>query len=193
MRAGWIISAAIAIGAIVVAVLYQQGQQSSTEGPVVTLPESTTGTTFVWLYEPRPMPPLHFVEGSGRAATLADFHGRTILLNIWATWCLPCRHEIPTLDRLQAKLGSRDFEVVTLSVDRGGVAAVQAFFREINVQALRIYVDPSSDATGALGLSGLPTTLLVDPDGREIGRRIGPANWDGLEMVRAIRARLAAR
>jgi thiol-disulfide isomerase/thioredoxin len=193
MRAGWIISAAIAIGAIVVAVLYQQGQQSSTEGPVVTLPESTTGTTFVWLNEPRPMPPLHFVEGSGRAATLADFHGRTILLNIWATWCLPCRHEIPTLDRLQAKLGSRDFEVVTLSVDRGGVAAVQAFFREINVQALRIYVDPSSDATGALGLSGLPTTLLVDPDGREIGRRIGPANWDGLEMVRAIRARLAAR
>jgi len=193
MRRILIIGAAIVLGAVVAAVLYQRGRWSSTEGPVAIVPGSAAPSSFAWLSEPRPVPSLHFVDGGGQAATLADFHGRAILLNIWATWCVPCRREMPTLDRLQAKLGSRDFEVIALSVDRGGIPAVQAFFREIKVQALRIYVDPSSDATGALGLTGLPTTLLVDATGRETGRKIGPASWDSPEMIEEIRGHLTAR
>ena len=191
MRRGLIIAAAIVLGLVVAAVLYQRDRWSSTETPVAIVPGPTASAAFAWLNEPRPVAPLHFVDGRGQAATLADFRGRTILLNIWATWCAPCRQELPTLDRLQAQLGSRDFEVVALSVDRGGIAAVRTFFQETKVQALHVYVDPSSDATSALGLTALPTTLLIDPAGREIGRKIGPASWDSPETIETLRGHLA--
>ena len=191
MKRGLIIAAVIVFGVVVAAVLYQRDRWSSTETPMTIVPGPTASAAFAWLKEPRPVAPLHFVDGRGRAATLADFRGRTILLNIWATWCAPCRQEMPTLDRLQAQLGSRDFEVVALSVDRGGIAAVQTFFQETKVQSLHVYVDPSSDATSALGLTGLPTTLLLDPAGREIGRRIGQASWDSPETIETLRGHLA--
>jgi len=139
---------------------------------------------------PKPVPDIRLQDEAGRQLTLADFRGRTILLNVWATWCTPCREEMPALDRLQAKLGSPKFEVVALSIDREGAAVVRKFFTELGVRQLKLYVDPSGEAAGRLATVGIPTTLLIDRDGREIGRRVGPAKWDGSAEVEAIRRRI---
>ena len=118
---------------------------------------------------------------------LADFRGKVVLLNIWATWCAPCRREMPTLERLQAELGGPDFEVVALSIDRKGLPVVKEFYQELGLQELAMYVDEAGAAQRALNALGLPTTLLLDRDGSEIGRLLGPAEWDSPEMVSFIR------
>lgn len=135
---------------------------------------------------------VRFVDGDGRRKSLADFRGKQVLLNIWATWCGPCREEMPTLDRLQTRLGGPDFEVVALSIDREGVDVIRDFYAELGLKALRIYMDPSTMTTINLNVQGVPTTLLLDRDGREIGRYAGPAEWDGEAAVNAIRERLSA-
>ncbi len=135
----------------------------------------------------RPVPPLRFVDGDGKPRALADFRGRVILLNLWATWCPPCRKEMPNLDRLQEQLGGPDFEVVALSIDRGGLFAVQSFFDEMDLRHLKIYVDASAEAMAALGAVGLPTTLLVDRSGRERWRVVGPVEWDKPEVIERLR------
>lgn len=142
---------------------------------------------------PQPVPEISFEDGNGQPRTIADFSGKVMLLNIWATWCVPCRKEMPTLDRLQAELGGPDFEVVTLSVDRKGPEAVTKFFEEIGIKRLALNIDTSSKAMFSLGVVGLPTTLLIDREGREVGRLIGPAEWDSPEMVAFIRDRIAAK
>ena len=129
---------------------------------------------------------VEFEDGQGRKRTLADFRGKVVLLNVWATWCTPCRAEMPTLDRLQQRLGGADFEVVALSIDRGGQAAVKSFFDEIDVRALAIYVDSTAEASGKLGAIGVPTTLLIDREGREVARYTGPKEWDRPEVIEII-------
>ena len=141
---------------------------------------------------PRLVPNLTFVDGKGAPRTLAQFRGKLVLLNVWATWCPPCRHEMPTLERLQAKLGGPDFEVVALSIDRGGRAAVESFFDEIDAKALKVYVDSTTAVRNELALTAFPTTLLIDRQGREIGRYTGGANWDSPEVVATLRKYLAA-
>lgn len=143
------------------------------------------------LSEPRALPDLAFEDGDGRKRVLADFRGRTVLLNLWATWCVPCREEMPALDRLQRKLGGPGFEVVALSIDKDGAAAVRRFYGEIGIRSLGVYVDPTTRVMDGLGIVGIPTTVLVDAGGREIGRRSGAAQWDGLDAVRLIEAHLA--
>lgn len=137
--------------------------------------------------EPREMPELAFADAEGREVTLADFRGRTVLLNIWATWCPPCVKEMPTLDALQAELGGDGFEVVALSIDRAGPEAVREFYGRIGTENLALYIDETSRASATLGAFGLPATLLIDPQGREIGRLIGPAEWDAPGMVAFLR------
>jgi thiol-disulfide isomerase/thioredoxin len=136
---------------------------------------------------PKPVPDLNFQDAAGKPLRLADFHGKVVLLNLWATWCVPCRAEMPTLDRLQAQLGGAGFEVVALSIDRSGMKAVDPFFHKIGLAHLARYLDPSGEAAGHLGLLGLPTTLLIDPEGRELGRLVGPAEWDSTEMIAFLR------
>ncbi|MCC7080433.1 MAG: TlpA family protein disulfide reductase [Burkholderiales bacterium] len=138
----------------------------------------------------RTLPDLRFVDGTGAPRSLADFRGRVILLNLWATWCVPCRKEMPALDRLQAALGGPGFEVVALSIDQGGIAAVKRFYEELEVRHLRIYVDPNGDALGKMGSVGIPLSILVDRDGRELWRVVGPREWDAQEAVRAISGHL---
>jgi thiol-disulfide isomerase/thioredoxin len=136
---------------------------------------------------PRPLPEIRFENGQGEAMSLADFRGGVVLLNIWATWCAPCRREMPTLDRLQATLGGPDFQVVALSLDRKGLSAVQEFYAELGLETLPIYIDETGAAQRALSVLGLPTTLLLDREGNEIGRLLGPAEWDSPEMVEFLR------
>ncbi|MEO1205041.1 MAG: TlpA disulfide reductase family protein [Pseudomonadota bacterium] len=141
---------------------------------------------FVFKSEPMAMPEVTFVDGEGAPLDLASFKGKAILLNLWATWCAPCRHEMPALDRLDGKLGGESFEVVALSLDRAGLVASQEFLDEIEVKNLKTYADPTTKASAPLKVIGMPTTILIDAEGREIGRLIGPAEWDSDDAVKLI-------
>lgn len=131
---------------------------------------------------PKMVAEIQFEDADGRSRSFNDFRGKVVLLNIWATWCTPCRKEMPTLDRLQTALGGDDFEVVALSIDRR-MDAVRKFFADVGIQRLAMYLHSSAMATRQLGAVGLPTTLLIDREGREIARLIGPAEWDSPEIA----------
>lgn len=131
---------------------------------------------------PQDLPEVRFVTEDGARKTLENFRGKVILLNIWATWCPPCVKEMPTLDALQADLGSSKFEVVTLSIDTGGVPAVRKFYDKVGVKNLGLYVDQTMLAFTNLRVAGLPTTLIVGADGRELARLVGPATWNTPDM-----------
>ncbi len=143
---------------------------------------------FVFKKTPEAVPELKFQDRNGQEITLTNWKGRVVLLNLWATWCLPCRKEMPALDKLQAELGSDKFEVVALSVDRTGIAGARKFLDETKIEKLALYADPSARLGSTLKAAGLPTTLLIDGEGREVGRLIGPAEWDSPEAVRLIKA-----
>ena len=136
---------------------------------------------------PRTLPNFQFQDGDGHVRSITDFRNNVVLLNVWATWCVPCRKEMPTLDRLQSKLGGNGFEVVALSIDRGGLNAVRKFYGEIGISLLAIYVDPSGKAFRDLAVVGLPTTLLIDRAGRELGRLVGPSEWDAPDTIAFVR------
>jgi thiol-disulfide isomerase/thioredoxin len=144
--------------------------------------------TFVFKKTPEPLPAFAFEDGTGAVKTLADWKGKVVLLNLWATWCTPCRKEMPALDRLQKELGSDRFEVVALSVDRQGVAASKKFLDETKVSNLKLYVESTSKSIGLLRAPGLPTTILIDGEGREIGRLAGPAEWDSADAKKLIQS-----
>lgn len=141
---------------------------------------------------PREVANLRFSDGAGRPTSLAAFRGRFVLLNVWATWCPPCVEEMPTLDRLQAMLGGPGFEVVALSIDHGGLSVVRAFFDRTGIKHLQPYMDTFGDTLSNLAVAGVPLTLFIDREGREIGRKAGPAAWDDPRMVELIRGRMAA-
>jgi thiol-disulfide isomerase/thioredoxin len=140
---------------------------------------------------PRPAPELAFQDAQGHPLSLEDFRGQVVVLNLWATWCGPCRSEMPSLDRLQAEAGGAGLHVLPLSVDRADLAQIQTFYQDTGIQHLNIYRDPSAAASRALGAFGLPTTLVIDAEGREVGRVIGPAEWDSAEALAALRAVMA--
>ena len=141
---------------------------------------------------PKAVAEIRFEDDKGQPRSLADFRGKIVLLNIWATWCVPCRKEMPALDRLQTTLGGDDFEVVPLSIDRN-MDALRKFYAEFGLQKLGLYRDNSGGATRKLGAVGIPTTLLIDREGREIGRLIGPTEWDSAEMTEFIKCVIAAQ
>jgi thiol-disulfide isomerase/thioredoxin len=148
---------------------------------------------FVFRLPPRPLPAVAVTDSDGsQVRTLDDLRGRFVLLNLWATWCIPCRKEMPTLDRLQQQLGGPDFEVVALSVDKGGAEAVKRFYRNNAIQRLSVRVAANPEtALAALGVYGLPTTLLIDRQSSEIARLIGAANWDSKDMIDFLKAKIA--
>ncbi len=138
--------------------------------------------------EPRPLPQDMIFESATGPVRFADFQGRVLLVNLWATWCAPCIEELPTLDRLQAELGGPDFRVLPVSLDREPVAQAQAALEKFGASRLRTIADREMAVMGSLGITGLPTTLLVDRQGREIGRYVGPADWSGPEATALVRA-----
>lgn len=143
---------------------------------------------------PRPLPALAFNDGTGQPTNLESLRGKVVLLNIWATWCPPCRKEMPSLDRLQHQLGGDGLEVVALSIDTGaeGLALVKSFYAAMAIRNLRVYNDPTGSAGYQLNAPGVPTTLLLDREGRELGRIGGPVTWDGPEAIALVRRVLAS-
>ncbi len=137
------------------------------------------------------VPDLSFKDSSGADIKLKKWQGRVVLLNLWATWCAPCRREMPTLNDLQKQLGSKDFEVVALSVDRKGLDASAVFLKETGSDSLGLYVDATAQSLEDLQAFGLPVTLLIDRKGREIGRLLGPAEWNSAEALTLLRAAIA--
>ena len=132
---------------------------------------------------PRAVAAESFMDGRGGTLTMADFKGQVVVLNIWATWCLPCREEMPSLDRLQATLGGEEFQVVALSIDKTGLREIEYFFEDFDLDNLTIYRDEEQKLYDELGIIAIPTSLIIDREGREIGRMIGPATWDSEKML----------
>ncbi|MDQ0321620.1 thiol-disulfide isomerase/thioredoxin [Pararhizobium capsulatum DSM 1112] len=142
--------------------------------------------------EPRPLPGLSFNGADGKDLTLADFTGKTVLLNLWATWCVPCREEMPALNALQKAAGSDRFEVIAVNIDTGGDEKPRAFLDETGVHDLGFYRDASMGVFNTLkkeGLAfGLPVTLLMDDKGCLISSMNGPAAWDSDDAKALIKA-----
>lgn len=131
-----------------------------------------------------------FDTADGHATSVGAFAGKTILLNLWATWCVPCRAEMPALDKLESSLGSPHFAVVAVNLDQTRLERPRAFLQEIGATHLPYYSDKSDDILQALHGKGLPTTVLIGPDGCEIGTMAGPASWDSQD-AEALIARVA--
>lgn len=142
--------------------------------------------------EPDQMTDLAFKAPDGTDTSVAALSGRTVLMNIWATWCVPCRAEMPTLDRLQAAKGGPGFEVAAVNIDLNNTERAKAFLEEIGVKNLAFYSDPSSGIFTKLkgrGLGfGLPTTVLLDGKGCRLGVVEGPAEWDSPDAKALIEA-----
>jgi len=135
------------------------------------------------LAKPKKLPEIVFYDVANNPLTLDKWLGKVVVLNVWATWCPPCVKEMPTLDRLQKKLGGDFFQVVVLSVDEAGTKVVKKFFDKIKVKNLDIYMDPNFKAASAVNAIGLPTTILIDMKGWELGRLVGDSEWDTPDKI----------
>lgn len=144
-----------------------------------SLPKATTSAAF------------ELADGAGKA-TLADYQGKVVLVNFWATWCAPCRKEMPALSELQDELGGRDFEVLTIATGRNNPAGIKKFFAEIGVTNLPRHQDPKSAVASQMGVFGLPITVILDAEGREIARLRGDADWASDNAKAIIKALLPA-
>jgi thiol-disulfide isomerase/thioredoxin len=196
--------AALIVAAVAVAgVLYGIGPFQRNAGDVACRPALAKARTLAPLAhgeiaalqvadEAEKLPVLTFRDASGAQKSLADWHGRTVLLNLWATWCVPCRKEMPALAGLEKKLGSDRFEVVTVNIDTRDIDKPQAWLKDVGVTGLNYYADPSAKVFQDLKVIGkalgMPTTLLVDPAGCEIGTMAGPAEWDSEDAVKLVTA-----
>jgi thiol-disulfide isomerase/thioredoxin len=140
---------------------------------------------FIPAASPQPAPQISFTDMDGHEAELADFKGKFLVVNLWATWCRPCLKEMPSLEALQATLDKR-LTVLAISEDRGGAEAVRPFVIKLGLDKVKIYLDPKSTASRAIAVRGLPTSLVVDADGMVLGKIEGSAEWDSDEMLAAL-------
>lgn len=144
---------------------------------------------------PLRLPDLAFEDTAGKPKKLSDWRGRTVLVNLWATWCVPCRKEMPALDSLQAKLGGPDFEVVAINIDTRDPEKPRNFLKEANLTRLGYFSDQKAkvfqDLKGIGRALGMPTSVLVDREGCEIATLAGPAEWASDDAVKLIRAAMA--
>ncbi|MEL6647631.1 MAG: TlpA disulfide reductase family protein [Pseudomonadota bacterium] len=127
--------------------------------------------------DPQDVSATAFETADGSSGSLADYDGKIVVLNFWATWCAPCRHEMPMLSELQTELGGESFEVVTIATGRNPPQAMKAFFAEIGVDNLPLHRDPRSKIAREMGVLGLPVTMVLDQNGQEIARLVGDADW----------------
>jgi thiol-disulfide isomerase/thioredoxin len=133
------------------------------------------------------VPEIEFNTADGTPRTLKDYLGKGVVLNFWATWCVPCITEMPALAKLAGLVKDANVAVLPLSSDRGGAAAVERYFREKEIEGLPVLLDPRGAAARAIGARGIPTTLLIDAQGRERGRLEGAADWADPAAVAAVK------
>lgn len=186
------VAGVIAIGVAMAVSLWRAPTPTRTAAPdprVVAAKPLTVGevANFILYEVPEPAPQIAFTDEGGSPKTLADFRGQVVLLNFWATWCVPCKTEMPSLDRLEAALGSDKFLVLPLSQDRIAVEKVRAFYDQIKITALPLYIDQTGASQRAFAVAGLPSTVLIDAEGRMVGRMVGPAEWYSAEAQALLR------
>jgi thiol-disulfide isomerase/thioredoxin len=162
----------------------------STEGDAGA-PDRTKLGEFIPTSEPFPAPAISIVDLAGDPVDLSDFRGKFLLVNLWATWCEPCLREMPSLDRLQSRLGDR-IAIVAVSEDRGGSKIVEPFVTKLGLKSIKTYIDPKSAVGRALEVRGLPTSFLIDRQGRVLGRVEGGAEWDSPKMLGVLEPLLAS-
>jgi thiol-disulfide isomerase/thioredoxin len=142
---------------------------------------------FILYPQPEPAPAITFADEAGKPHSLADLKGKVVLVNFWATWCGPCKREMPSLDRMAAALGSDRFQVLALSQDKIAVTKVRDFYFEQSIENLPLFIDQTGNSQRAFAVTGLPATVLIDAHGRVIGRMVGPAEWDSPEAIALLR------
>ena len=144
------------------------------------------------LASPQPAPEVAFTDTAGNPANFSDFKGKLLLVNLWATWCQPCLREMPSLEKLQASQGDQ-LVVAAISEDRGGAKVVEPFVAKLGLDRVKVYLDPKSEVGHAFEVRGLPTTVVIDPEGKVVGRVEGAAEWDMPKMLMALTPFLPAR
>jgi thiol-disulfide isomerase/thioredoxin len=177
MRRSW-------ASAALMTLLVASGASSAAESRA-TAPERTPLGEFVPAPERSPAPAVPLTEAAGNTANLSDFQGKLVLVNLWATWCEPCLREMPSLERLQARLGER-IAILAVSEDRSGSKVVEPFIEKLGLKAVKFYIDPKSAIGHAFEVRGLPTSILIDREGRVLGRVEGAAEWDSPKIIAII-------
>jgi thiol-disulfide isomerase/thioredoxin len=175
---------------LLAAVLYTSVALGANAAPATDLRPLLTGEMrkLVPAVEPAPVPEVTMLDETGATVSLADYRGSVVLLNFWATWCAPCRVEMPALDRLQGMRGDEGFAVLTVATGRNSPAAIDRFFADAGITLLPRLTDPQQQMARAMGVLGLPVTILVDAEGREVARMTGEADWAGPEALAVIDA-----
>jgi thiol-disulfide isomerase/thioredoxin len=146
---------------------------------------------FIPASPPLPAPAISFLDFSGNTVSLSEFTGKIVLVNLWATWCEPCLREMPSLARMQLRLGDK-ITVVAVSEDRGGAKTVEPFIDKLGLKSIKTYLDPKSTAERAFEVQGLPTSFLIDRQGRILGKVEGAAEWDAPKLLETLKAFLSA-
>lgn len=140
---------------------------------------------------PVPAPDIAFTDRDGGQHSLEDWRGKVLLVNFWATWCAPCREEMPSLDQLQVEMGGDDFEVLTIAAGRNPLESIDKFFDEVGLENLPVLRDERQHLARAMGVMGLPVTILIDREGHEVARLIGEEDWAGEPAKDLIRQLIA--
>lgn len=170
------------IGAVAALIILTAMAATGASGENEAAPERTQIGEFVPSSQPTVAPEIRLTDAAGETVALADFQGKLVLINLWATWCEPCLREMPSLERLQSRLGDR-ITVLAVSEDRGGSKIVDPFIAKLGLKSVKTYLDPKSAVGQAFGVRGLPTSLLVDREGKVLGRVEGAAEWDSPKML----------
>jgi thiol-disulfide isomerase/thioredoxin len=184
----------VLLAALIVAVavyLFQGAGRKVADAPAAET--ASTLAAFIKHPAPKDIAAFSFADGEGAPLDLSHWKGKVVLLNLWATWCSPCRKEMPELGQLQKLLGSNDFEVVAISEDLKGAEASAAFLKDSGAENLALYVDQKMAGLAAVQSLGLPTTLLIGRDGKEIGRLLGPADWASKDAQDIVKTALGAK
>ena len=172
--------------ALVLLLLVLVGAETAVENGAVPLERPRLGE-FIPSSPPVPAPTISLVDLAGNTVSLSEFAGRFVLINFWATWCEPCLREMPSLERMQSRLGDK-ITVVAISEDRGGSKTVEPFINKLGLKSFKTYLDPKSDAGRAFKVVGLPTSFLIDREGRVLGRIEGAAEWDSPKLLGVLKS-----